>query len=102
VCDLKADPGRPNSATVATEFVGTSISSGGDGTDTMSMAGRLAVENPHVKFFNAQRGYVTCTVTPQQWVARYRVVPYVSKPGSPVRTRASFVVENGRPGAVPA
>jgi alkaline phosphatase D len=31
--------------------------------------------------------------------ADYRVVEYVSREGAPIKTRASFVVENGRPGA---
>src|SRR4030095_4896762 len=33
VADLKADFDRPDSATVGTEFVGTSITSGGNGVD---------------------------------------------------------------------
>jgi alkaline phosphatase D len=42
------------------------------------------------------------TVTPERWQADYRVVPYVSRPGAPVSTRASFVVEAGRPGLQPS
>ena len=34
LADLKADFNNPDSPTLATEFVGTSISSGGDGADT--------------------------------------------------------------------
>ena len=56
-------------------------------------------ENPHVLFYNNQRGYVRCILTPQTWRADYRVLPYVSKPGASVQTRATFTVENGRPGA---
>ena len=56
-------------------------------------------ENPWVKFFNAQRGYVRCTITEEQYVADYQVLEYVTRRGSPNSTRASFVVENGRPGA---
>ncbi len=52
-------------------------------------------ENPHLHFFNSQRGYVKCEVTPQQWRTDYRVLPYVSWPGAPIATRASFVVANG-------
>ena len=59
-------------------------------------------ENPHFKFFNAQRGYVRCTLTDQSWQADYRVLPYVTSPGGPVSTRASFVTEAGRPGLQPA
>jgi alkaline phosphatase D len=99
VCDLKADFDRPESAVVGTEFVGTSITSGGDGADTVPAVEKYLPENPHVKFYNSQRGYVRCTVTPEKWQADYRVMGFVSKPDGPVSTRASFVVEDGRPGA---
>ena len=49
---------------VATEFVGTSITSGGNGSLGTKKAETVMAENPCVKFFNAQRGYVRCTVTP--------------------------------------
>jgi alkaline phosphatase D len=55
--------------------------------------------NPHVKFFNARRGYVRVAVTPDRWTTDFRVLPYVSRPGAPVETRATFVVERARRGA---
>jgi phosphodiesterase/alkaline phosphatase D-like protein len=74
------------------------VASGGDGADTTP--GNLAVieENPHIEFFNGQRGYVRCTLTPQEWRADYRVLPYVKQPGAQIYTRASFVTEAGNPG----
>lgn len=102
VADLKADFDDPASPVVGTEFVGTSISSGGDGSETDPRGERWLTENPHLRFFNAQRGYVRCTVTPGRWTTDYRVVPYVSRPGAPIVTRASFVLEDGRPGALGA
>ena len=59
----------------------------------------MLAENPWVKFYNAQRGYVRCDLTPERYRADYQVLDYVSRPGSPIATRASFVVEDGRPGA---
>jgi alkaline phosphatase D len=56
-------------------------------------------ENPFVKYYNTERGYVSCEVTPKEYKAFYRTVPYVSKPGAPVNTRKTFVVEHGKPGA---
>ena len=97
VADLKLDFENPSSAVVGTEFVGTSISSSGDGDDS-TRADVLAL-NPHIKFFNNRRGYVRCTLTPSTMTTDYRTLPYVSRPGAPVETRATFVVENGRPGA---
>ncbi|MBS1826384.1 MAG: alkaline phosphatase D family protein [Acidobacteria bacterium] len=96
--DLKVDFANPKSQTVGVEFVGTSISSAGDGEDAAEEARKAIAENPHIHFHNRQRGYVSCTVTPGQVRADYRIVPYVSKPGAPLQTRASYVVLNGKPG----
>ena len=84
---------------MATEFVGTSISTGGDGVDQSAGDQVVLAENPNIAFVNRQRGYVRCTLDRGQWRTDYRVVEYVSRPGSPVSTRASFVVEDGVPGA---
>jgi alkaline phosphatase D len=96
--DLIADFDDLDSQVVASEFVGTSISSGGDGVDQVKDHAAILRENPFVKFYNAQRGYVRCTVSEKEWRSDYQVVPVVSKPGGNVVTRASFVVENGKPG----
>ncbi|QIN85304.1 twin-arginine translocation signal domain-containing protein [Rubrobacter tropicus] len=97
-CDLKANYDDPASATFGSEFVGTSVTSGGDGADTSPNQENVVAENPHIKFFNGQRGYVRCTLTPEQWRADYRVLPFVKQPGAPVYTRASFAIEAGNPG----
>jgi alkaline phosphatase D len=99
VNDLKLDFDKPTEATVATEFVCTSISSGGNGFKVPKNLTELYAENPFVKFHNAERGYVSCTVTPGRWQSDFQVVEYVDKPGAPLVTRASFVVEAGMPGA---
>jgi alkaline phosphatase D len=90
------------SPVVGTEFVGTSISSGGDGAESRKDTEAIYSENPFVKFFNNERGYVSCEVTPDRWSTHYRIVPFVTKPDAPLVTRKSFVVENGRPGAIEA
>jgi len=99
VADLRRDFESNASETVATELVGTSISSGGDGADMTVGGARVLAANPHIKFYNGQRGYLRATVTPDRWTTDFRVVPLVSGPGGEVRTRATFVVENGRAGA---
>ena len=86
--DLSAQP-------VATEFAGTSISSGGDGQEMTSWGESALALNPHVKFHNGQRGYVAATVTPESWTSDYRVCPVITEPDGEVETRASFVVEDG-------
>ena len=97
VADLKQNFEDVRSQAIGTEFVGTSISSGGDGTD--GPADRAQAENPHIKFYNGKRGYVRVEITPSLCRADYRIVPFVSKPGAPIATLASFVVEAGKPGA---
>jgi alkaline phosphatase D len=97
--DLKADFNDPNSPTLGTEFVGTSITSGGDGADTNPRAQGIIAQNPHLKFFNGQRGYTRCVLTPESFRADYRVLPFVSRRGAPIYTRASFEVADGQPGA---
>ncbi len=102
VCDVKTDFDDLKSETIATEFVGTSISSGGDGTTNRAEADRRLAANPHVKFFSAQRGYVRCVLMPERWQSDYRVVEAVTRRDAPITTRASFIIENGRAGAHPA
>ncbi len=95
--ELVLDQDKPGSPNVGVEFVGTSISSSGDGTATPKSNEHLLPENPFIKFHNTERGYVRCEVTPKQWKTDYKTVAYVSRPGAPLTTRARFVVETGRP-----
>jgi alkaline phosphatase D len=95
--ELHVDFDRLEEAPVATEFVGTSISSGGNGYDHAKQEKELYSENPFVKYHNAERGYVSCTVTPDTWKTYYRTVSYVDRPGAPLQTRAEFTVERGKP-----
>lgn len=96
--ELKENFDDPNSATIGTEFLGTSITSGKDGADMDKLGEEWLAANPHMKFHNSQRGYVRCNLTQERWLTDFRVVPYVTKPDAPISTRASFVVENNRPG----
>lgn len=83
---------------VATEFIGTSISSGGDRTLTTVFGGNA--NNPHLRFQDNHHGYVRCTVSAGLWQSDYRVVPSVVQPDDGgISTLASFVVEQGRAGA---
>ncbi len=93
--DLDRAYAGSDKAPVGVEFVGTSISSGGDGVDQPAYLATLLSENPAVKFHNTERGYVLCDVTRDRWQTEYRTVPYVTRPGAPVQTRARFSVEPG-------
>ncbi|MDQ0220431.1 alkaline phosphatase [Peribacillus cavernae] len=96
--NLLTDYNEPNSGIIGAEFVGTSITSGGNGADKRSDTDRILSLNPHIKFFNDYRGYVRCRVTPERWQADYRVLPFVTEPGADISTRASFVYEKDQTG----
>ncbi|WP_020673573.1 alkaline phosphatase D family protein [Amycolatopsis nigrescens] len=96
--DLKRDYADAGSPTVGSEFVGTSISSGGNGADQTDEGRKFLAANPHMKFFNAQRGYVRVNVNRRRWRSDFRVVSHVTTPGAPISTRASYVVEDRKPG----
>jgi alkaline phosphatase D len=96
--DIKADFADPKSATIGSEFVGTSITSAGDGLELPAAEEGFKRDNPHLHFFLAKRGYVSCTVNDKQWRTDYRMVPYVTRPGAPLETKASFIVDAKKPG----
>jgi alkaline phosphatase D len=99
VHDIKADFANPASATLATEFVGPSITSDFP-LQFIPLVKAALPDNPHTRFFDgAYHGYVRCTLTPKQWLSDYRVAASILDPSSPVSTLASFVVEDGTPGA---
>jgi len=96
--DLNLEPGDTKGATVGSEFVCTSITSKGDSKDATAKMASLQSENECVKYYSDHRGYVSCTIDANQWRTDYRTVEYVTRPGAPLQTPASFVVENNRPG----
>jgi alkaline phosphatase D len=98
--DLKLDFDDPGSPVVATEFVGTSISSYGPPYDVIAQA---LPDNPHVHFFESrQRGYVCVDLERAQMQARMRIVSDVKDPKADISTLRTFAVEGGRPGVVAA
>jgi len=92
--ELKLDYADPTSKTVGTELVCSSITSTGDGADVPAGNHPWAAWNPHLRFYNNQRGYVRTTITRDGMIADFRVVPYVTRPGAPAHTRATFVIED--------
>ncbi|MEU6623439.1 alkaline phosphatase D family protein [Streptomyces litmocidini] len=100
--DIKADFRDPGSRTLGTEIVATSIASGKDGADRPSNYAKLMQANPHLRFFNGRRGYVTVELGEESARADFRTVPYVTRPGAPVTTAASYVTEVGDQGLKPA
>ncbi|SEN29892.1 alkaline phosphatase D family protein [Nonomuraea pusilla] len=96
--DLKLDYDDPTGPSVGAELVATSISTGGDGADSDPAAHPFLRINPHLKFYNNQRGYVLTRIERDLMTADFKVVPTVREPGAEVYTRATFVVEDRVPG----
>ena len=95
--ELRVDDRREDQPLVASEFVATSLCSGGNGTEKPGNLDSILSTNACVKFHNAERGYILCHVTPDSWQSDYRVVDEVLKPGGKTFSRATFVVEAGNP-----
>jgi alkaline phosphatase D len=84
---------------VATEFVGTSISSGGhDGRPTRRGG---TADNPHILLDDYLRGYVRVDLTRDVWRTDFRTVASVLTPTADASTLESWAVLRGEPGAVP-
>ncbi|GAB2956225.1 alkaline phosphatase D family protein [Nonomuraea fastidiosa] len=96
--DLKLDYDDPTGPSVGSELVTTSITSGGDGADSDPAAHPFLKINPHLKFYNNQRGYVLTKIERDLLTADFKVVPRVQTPGAEVYTRATFVIEDRVPG----
>ena len=95
--DLKLDFDDGQSAVVASEFVGTSITSN-PGPWQKNMPAILA-ENPHLKYGNgAHRGYVRASIAGGRFHAELVGMETVRKPESRAEVLARFVVEDGKPG----
>ncbi|GAA2522669.1 MULTISPECIES: alkaline phosphatase D family protein, partial [Streptomyces] len=100
--DIKDDFDDPDSRTVGTEIVTTSIASGKDGSERPANWDTYMTANPHLRFYNGRRGYVTVELGREAARADFRTVPYVTTPGAPVTTAGSFVTAAGEPGLRPA
>ncbi len=98
VTDLKPDFDDPGSPIVATEFAGTSITS--QFGRSPELVNALLADNPHIRLADGtRRGYVRIEVTRERLRADLRAMRTVTQPKSDADTLASFVVEDGRPGA---
>ena len=93
--ELFVDGRNPEGAPIAAEFVGTSISSGGDGVDQRADMVAIQAANPQLKFNNAQRGYLVCDVTPERWQTEFKVLDQVHDRNGVLSTRMKLAVEPG-------
>lgn len=95
--DLKADFNDPESETIGTEFVTTSITSHSYAFNRFT---NMLPDNPHIHFFDdRKRGYALVDVTQNDWTVALREMDNVYSLKSPAKTRATYVIESGKPGA---
>lgn len=93
---VKLNSADPESPTVATEFVGSSITSSGPPYEGLVS---VMPYNPHVHFFESrERGYMAIDITPRQMTTRYRHISDVRDPRATIATLNSWAVESGRAG----
>ncbi len=85
---------------MATEFVGTSITSDPPPRDPIMAA---LPENPYVRYFESRhRGYVAVDLFRDRMESRLQVISDRRDPKATVATRKRFVVESGKAGAITA
>ncbi|WEE79796.1 alkaline phosphatase D family protein [Comamonas testosteroni] len=89
----------PGSATIASEFCGTSITS--HSSTSQKRAREIADGNPHILLAcSEKRGYCVAEVSAERWVTHLRTLNDVTSKDSGISTLAHFVVEDRRPGPI--
>ena len=98
VNDITDGPDHDGPA-VASEFLGSSVSSGKGNNPVFEAA---LARNPQVRYYDGRRrGYLSCTATPEQWRGDLWFVDAPLDAGSPVRLGASWALHDGVLGARP-
>lgn len=99
-CDVKADYARPESATIGTEFVGTSLTS--PGMPQATVDAKVAA-NAHAHYGDStRRGYLLFDMRPGGVDVAVRNMESIKTHDADCVTARRFHVEDGRPGVVAA
>jgi alkaline phosphatase D len=97
--ELRPDFNRPVSKAnpvVATEFVGTSVTSS---SRPQQRTAQYVAMNPHIKYGRSdKRGYMLVEMTPQETSTRFMGLDEVHDPKTAQRELAAFRVESGKAG----
>jgi alkaline phosphatase D len=95
-CDVKADYGRPDSATIGTEIVGTSLTSPGM---PQSVLDERIKTSPHARFSDSDhRGYVLFDLSDKGLDIAMRSMTSITTHDADCTTTRRFHVEEGHPG----
>ena len=96
VADLKLDFDDARSPVVASEFVGTSITSQAWPQERLN---KLLPDNPHMKLMDSRyRGYTRVEIAPGRMTVDLRTLESVQDRESPCTTLATYVLEDGKAG----
>jgi len=96
VADLRPDFDDPSSPVVASEFVGTSITSQGW---PQARVDRYLPDNPHMKLMDSRyRGYTRVELMDKEMRVELRAMETVKAREAACSTLATFVVRDGEPG----
>ncbi|TAJ88067.1 alkaline phosphatase D family protein [Reyranella sp.] len=94
--DLKRNFDAADAPTIATKFVGGSITSQGPSPARVKA---LLARNPDLRYgLGGRHGYTQVALAPKAATVSFRVVDTVKEPTSGIATIQSFTVEAGRPG----
>nr|WP_315400039.1 alkaline phosphatase D family protein [uncultured Duganella sp.] len=97
--EISRDPARARSganAVLATEFCGTSVTSP---SRPQARTEQYVAMNPSIKYGRSdKRGFMLLDVTPSATTTQFVALDDVHDTASGIKTAASFVVKNGRPG----
>lgn len=97
VCDLKAETRDEHAPIVASEIVGSSITS--QSNLTAARGDALKTDNPHVRYANGEiKGYALVELQRERATTTLRGVDDVTDADTGVTTVATYATENGRPG----
>jgi alkaline phosphatase D len=101
--ELNRNPARPRSAAnpvIATEFVGTSVTSP---SRPQARTEQFVSMNHAIKYGRSdKRGFMLLNITPSDTTTLFLALDDVHDPASPIGTAASFLVRDGHPGLVRA
>lgn len=95
---VPSDPRDFLSTPVATEYVTTSIASGGDGNDIPATWENVLAENPHTALLNDRRGYQLFDVGRDVWRTDVVAIDRISVAEGRKSVIARLATERGRPG----
>lgn len=96
--DIREHPDDETAPVLGAELTTTSITSGGDGSDTLAIWSSIQADNPHIHHHSNHRGYLVSEVTARRWTASFKGIDRVTARARPVRRERAVVIESGRPG----